>query len=104
MTPPLTPPTDPDLHSFIIWAAGIALTTLASVIGVFWRIGVKTLAEIKKRNDATEEELKDTVASLILLTREVGELQGRVSLAAELDSKLNSVHDLLGKVFAKVSE
>tara|TARA_R100001463_G_scaffold10301_1_gene30216 strand:- start:2176 stop:2484 length:309 start_codon:yes stop_codon:yes gene_type:complete len=68
-----------------------ALTVLAGVIGLFWKIIHSNHRETKERGDKLEVKLETNNSQLISLTDEMGELKGRVSLAEEVSPKLDSL-------------
>ena len=70
-----------------------ALTVLAGVIGLFWKIIHSNHRETKERGDKLEGKLEVNNAQLISLTDEMGELKGRVSLAEEVSPKLDTIAD-----------
>lgn len=79
-----------------------ALTVLAGVIGLFWKIIHSNHKETKERSDQLELKLEENNAQLLNLTEEMGKLKGRVSIAEEISPKLDLIQegitDLSGSV------
>jgi len=68
-----------------------ALGALSGVIALFWKIIHANHHETKKRSDKMEGKLEENNNQIIVLTDEMGELRGRVSLAEEVTPKLETI-------------
>lgn len=60
-------------------------TALVGAIGILWRV------VIKRANDC-ERKHEKTSADLLIVTKEVGELKGKISIAESLSPKLDQIH------------
>jgi len=80
-----------------------ALTVLAGVIGLFWKIIHSNHRETKERGDKLEVKLEKNNEQLISLTDEMGELKGRVSLAEEVSPKLDTISDGINALAARLA-
>jgi len=80
-----------------------ALTVLAGVIGLFWKIIHSNHKETKERGDKLEGKLEVNNAQLISLTDEMGELKGRISLAEEVSPKLDTISDGINALAARLA-
>jgi hypothetical protein len=80
-----------------------ALTVLAGVIGLFWKIIHSNHRETKERGDKLEVKLEKNNEQLISLTDEMGELKGRVSLAEEVSPKLDTISDGITALAARLA-
>lgn len=67
---------------------------LVAAIGVLW----KTL---QGKNDKLEKKQDDTTEKLVSLSKEVGELRGRVGLAEELKPEIRRLHEEFLRQFKK---
>jgi hypothetical protein len=60
-------------------------TALVGAIGILWRV------VIKRANDC-ERKHEKTSGDLLIVTKEVGELKGKISIAESLSPKLDQIH------------
>jgi uncharacterized membrane protein len=72
---------------------GIAMTALTAVIGVLWRINVTNTTKIEKRADKIEMKYDENNDKLIEMSKEVGELKGRVTISEEIMPHLKHIKD-----------
>ena len=66
----------------ILYALG---TGLVGAITILWRV------VIKRANDC-ESKHEKTSGDLLIVTKEVGELKGKISIAENLSPKLEQIH------------
>jgi|DEB0MinimDraft_6_1074348.scaffolds.fasta_scaffold08796_6 hypothetical protein len=66
----------------ILYALG---TALVGAITILWRV------VIKRANDC-ERKHEKTSGDLLIVTKEVGELKGKISIAENLSPKLDQIH------------
>jgi hypothetical protein len=64
-----------------VYAIGAALV---GAIGTLWRIVIRRAHECEKKHEKTQGEL-------LVVTKEVGELKGRVQIAEQIGPKLDSI-------------
>lgn len=85
-----------------------ALTVLAGVIGLFWKIIHSNHRETKEHGDKLEVKLEENNAQLLNLTEEMGKLKGRIAIAEEISPKLDLIQegitDLSGSVLQALRE
>ena len=60
-------------------------TALVGAIAILWRV------VIKRANDC-ERKHEKTSGDLLIVTKEVGELKGKISIAESLSPKLDEIH------------
>ena len=60
-------------------------TALVGAIAILWRV------VIKRANDC-ERKHEKTSGDLLIVTKEVGELKGKISIAESLSPKLEQIH------------
>jgi hypothetical protein len=68
-----------------IYAIGAALVT---AIGVLWRIVIKRANDCEQKHEKTQGEL-------LVVTKEVGELKGRVHIAEQIGPKLDEIRNAI---------
>lgn len=82
-----------DNTSLLLTVGGAVCTTLVAAVGSLW----KDHRDSKKRSEENhlrcEEQHHSTRAELLNVTREVGELKGKVHIAQEIGSKLDELKD-----------
>ena len=71
----------------------VAMTALTTVIGILWRINVSNTSKIEKRADNIESKYDQNNNKLIDMSKEVGELKGRVTLSEEIIPHLKYIKE-----------
>lgn len=79
-----------------------ALSTLAGVIALLYKVNQGSNLKIEKRADTIEEKHDASMGKIIEVTREVGELRGKIHLAEKIHPKLDSIHQMAQDVLEAV--
>ena len=79
----------------IISAVG---TTLLGAIGALWKQSLTREKDDKKRYKTQQDDHKVQQSALLAVTKEVGELKGKVSMAETVHSKIDGIHPKLDKI------
>lgn len=75
----------------LLTIGGAVCTTLVGAIGVLWKEHRTSKSLSEKRHQQCEDQHATTRGDLLQVTREVGELKGRVGLAEELQPTLREM-------------
>jgi hypothetical protein len=67
------------------------VTALVGAVTVLWRIVIKRANDCEAKHEKTSGEL-------LQVTKEVGELKGRIHLAEKIVPKLDSIHEKISRV------
>jgi Ni,Fe-hydrogenase maturation factor len=81
-----------------------ALTTLAGVIVALWKINQSNTSKIEGRADRIEKKHDLTMEEMVNVTREVGELKGRIDLAEKIHPRLDELESLSRDVLKAVNK
>ena len=81
-----------------------ALGVLAGVIGILWKINQKNTGKIEGRADRIEKKHDQTMKEMVHVTREVGELKGRIDLAEKIHPRLDDLQNLSEEVLKAVTK
>lgn len=60
-------------------------TALVGAIGILWRVVIKRANDCERKHEKTSSDLLN-------VTKEVGELKGKISIAESLSPKLDDIH------------
>ena len=60
-------------------------TALVGAIGILWRVVIKRANDCERKHEKTSSDL-------LAVTKEVGELKGKISIAESLSPKLDDIH------------
>jgi len=84
-------------NTLLLTVGGTICTTLVAAVGALW----KDHRDSKKRSEENhlrcEEQHQSTRSELLTVTREVGELKGKVHIAQEIGTKLDELKDAVLK-------
>jgi len=72
-------------------------TGLVAAVSALWRL-------FSNRYTFAEEKIEKSNDAILNLTKEVGELKGRVTLAEELDGRMKAIQDVTEETLRKVNE
>ena len=70
---------------------------LSAAVVVLWRIVLRRAEDCEKKHEQTSKELLE-------VSKEVGELKGRVSLAEELTPRLNAIEEVSQAVLKNLNK
>ncbi|MGJ8677235.1 MAG: hypothetical protein ACSHX0_06940 [Akkermansiaceae bacterium] len=88
-----------------IWIfGGIVLTALVSVVGVLWKIVLKSKDDSEKSKIKLEAKYEDSQEEHKVILKEVGELKGRIHFAEELSPKITNIEALTRQVLEEVTK
>lgn len=59
---------------------------LVGAIAILWRVVIKRANDCERKHEKTSSDL-------LMVTKEVGELKGKISIAESLSPKLDKIHD-----------
>jgi len=60
-------------------------TALVGAITILWRVVIKRANDCERKHEKTSNDL-------LIVTKEVGELKGKISIAESLSPKLDQIH------------
>ncbi len=70
-----------------------ALGTLATVIGILWKVNQGNAVKIEKRADCIEKKNDENTKVMLDMRQEIGEMKGEISLAKQVIPKIDDLHE-----------
>ena len=85
-----------------LYVSGLA--SLAGVIAFLYKQNQKNTNKIEGRADRIEKKHDLTIKEMVNVTREVGELKGRIDLAEKIHPRLDDLQNLSEEVLKAVTK